>query len=86
NRVSPYDGEQIWRHIKADGSSIEILPYIRSLLLRGQPAVLVASIDVTQRRLAEAELRKTRSFLDTVVENIPAMVYVQDAVAHRLLL
>ena len=86
NRVSPYDGEQIWRHIKADGSSIEILPYIRSLILRGQPAVLVASIDVTQRRLAEAELRKTRSFLDTVVENIPAMVYVQDAVAHRLLL
>ena len=86
NRTEPYDGEQVWRHIKADGSVIQILPYVRPLVLRGRPAALVAAIDVTERQLAEAELRRTRSFLDTVVENIPAMLYVQDAVDNRVLL
>ncbi|RUP17416.1 EAL domain-containing protein [Methylobacterium sp.] len=86
NRTEPYDGEQVWRHIRADGSVIQILPYVRSLVLRGRPAVLVAAIDVTERQLAEAELRRTRSFLDTVVENIPAMLYVQDAIENRVLL
>ena len=31
NRTEPYDGEQVWRHIRADGSVIQILPYVRSL-------------------------------------------------------
>jgi diguanylate cyclase (GGDEF)-like protein/PAS domain S-box-containing protein len=34
----------------------------------------------------EGELRRTRSFLDTVVENIPAMLFVKDARDHRFVL
>jgi methyl-accepting chemotaxis protein len=34
----------------------------------------------------EGELRRTRTFLDTVVENIPAMLFVKDARDHRFVL
>ncbi len=35
NRTEPYDGEQVWRHIKADGSVIQILPYYTSARAAG---------------------------------------------------
>lgn len=85
-RATPYDADRAWRHIRADGASIQVMPYARPLTLRGCLAILVTVIDVTERQLAEAELRRTRSFLDTVVENIPAVLFVKDAVEHRFLL
>jgi diguanylate cyclase (GGDEF)-like protein/PAS domain S-box-containing protein len=42
--------------------------------------------DITERRRAERELSRTRSFLDTVIENIPATVIVKDARDLRFLL
>ena len=85
-RATPYDADHAWRHVKASGSIIQVMPYARPLTLRGSAALLVTVIDVTERQLAEAELHRTRSFLDTVVENIPAMLFVKDAVEHRFLL
>ena len=35
--------------------------------------------DITERRKAERELRQANSFLDSVFEHIPAMVFVKDA-------
>ncbi len=35
--------------------------------------------DVRARRAAEQELDRTKAFLDSIVENIPAMVFVKDA-------
>ena len=85
-RSTPYDADRVWRHLKADDSLIQVMPYARPLTLQGRAAILVAAIDVTERHLAEEELRRTRSFLDTVVENIPAMLFVKDAIDHRFLL
>jgi diguanylate cyclase (GGDEF)-like protein/PAS domain S-box-containing protein len=85
-RGTPYDADHSWRHVRADASVIQVMPYARPLTLRGEPAMLVTVIDVTQRQLAAAELQRTRSFLDTVVENIPAVLFVKDAVEHRFLL
>lgn len=46
----------------------------------GKPQYLVGlSEDVTERQLAEKEASRTRAFLDSVVENIPIMVFVKEA-------
>ena len=38
--------------------------------------------DVTERLRAERELRRTKAFLDTVIENVPATLVVKDAHDH----
>ena len=48
-------GEKIWRHLKADGSEIEVAVHSRSLRYEGRRAVLVAIRDVTEQRQAEAQ-------------------------------
>jgi diguanylate cyclase (GGDEF)-like protein/PAS domain S-box-containing protein len=51
-----YESERSRRHIKKDGSVIEVLTYGRSLTFNTKPAVLVAVVDVTERRQAEARI------------------------------
>jgi diguanylate cyclase (GGDEF)-like protein/PAS domain S-box-containing protein len=45
-----------WRHVKADGSLIDVAVYSRRLVHGDRPAMLLALIDTTERRLAEARL------------------------------
>ena len=40
---------------------------------------LVAMVDISQRKQAEEALNKANRFLDTILENIPDMVFVKDA-------
>ena len=68
-----------WRHIKADGSDIDVAAYCQSLQYEGRPAWMAALIDITARKRANEELRRTRQFLDTVIENVPAMLFVKEA-------
>ena len=42
--------------------------------------------DVTERRRAERELERTKSFLDTVIENVPSIIVVKDAQDLRYVL
>ena len=42
--------------------------------------------DITERRKAEKELDRTRAFLDTVIENVPAALVVKEASEHRYVL
>jgi diguanylate cyclase (GGDEF)-like protein/PAS domain S-box-containing protein len=42
--------------------------------------------DITERRRAEKDLERTRAFLDTVIENVPATILVKDARDHRYVL
>jgi diguanylate cyclase (GGDEF)-like protein/PAS domain S-box-containing protein len=51
-----YQSERTWRHIKADGSEIEVLTYARRLALANEHTVLVAVVDVTERKAAEARI------------------------------
>jgi PAS domain S-box-containing protein len=74
---------RIRQHIKADGTKIEVSVYTRSLAFSGRDAVLVAAIDVTARKLVEDELRRTREFLHTVIDNVPAVIAVKDVLADR---
>jgi diguanylate cyclase (GGDEF)-like protein/PAS domain S-box-containing protein len=72
-------GERIWLHQKADGTKIDVATYSRALNYEGHAACLVAAIDVTERKRAEDELRRTQSFLDAIIENVPIPIVVKDA-------
>jgi diguanylate cyclase (GGDEF)-like protein/PAS domain S-box-containing protein len=45
-----------WRHLKADGSEIEVLTYGRRVPFGDREAFLVAAVDITERRQAEARI------------------------------
>jgi diguanylate cyclase (GGDEF)-like protein/PAS domain S-box-containing protein len=55
----------------------------RRVLIRDEKAearyLLSVIDDVTDRKQQEDELRRTRTFLDSIVENVPAMLTVKDA-------
>ena len=73
-------------HAKADGSLFDVAFYGRSMNYEGRAASLVTLIDITERKRAEDELRRTRTFLDTIVENMPAILTVKDARDKRYVL
>jgi diguanylate cyclase (GGDEF)-like protein/PAS domain S-box-containing protein len=77
---------RLWQHTKADGSFITVEVFTRALTHEGRSAGLVAVLDVSERMRTESELRQTRAFLDAVVENIPAMLFVKEAKEHRFVL
>ncbi len=45
-----------WRHRKADGSAIDVAVFARHLTHEGVPAVLMAAVDITERKRAEARI------------------------------
>jgi len=79
-------GEQVWRHRKADGTDIDVAIYSRALRYEGRAAVLVAVRNVTEQRKAEVERDRARTFLDTVIENVPMTIFVKSARDQRYML
>ena len=61
---APWTGDQTneervartWKHIKADGSLIDVAIYSRHLVFEDKPAVLLALMDITERKRAESRL------------------------------
>jgi len=45
-----------WKHVRADGTLIDLAIYSRHLVYADQPAVLLALMDITERKRAEARL------------------------------
>jgi diguanylate cyclase (GGDEF)-like protein/PAS domain S-box-containing protein len=45
-----------WKHVRADGTLIDLAIYSRQLKYGDQPAVLLALMDITERKRAEARL------------------------------
>lgn len=75
---STYDLEKhSARHIKADGTIINVHVFSRALVYEGHKARLVAIHDITRAKQTEEELRKTKNFLDTIVENTPLPIVVK---------
>ncbi len=52
----------------------------------GSPYILAISEDITERRRAADELERTRNFLETVIDNVPAGITVKDASTNRVLM
>lgn len=47
------------------------------------PAMLVSLRDITERRMAEEKLKDREEFVNTILENIPDMIFVKDAAELR---
>ncbi len=77
-QFAPQQGE-ISRHRKADGEEIDVAVYGRVMNYDGRPATLIAAIDMTNARRAEAEAQRAREFLNAVFENVPAPIIVKEA-------
>jgi diguanylate cyclase (GGDEF)-like protein/PAS domain S-box-containing protein len=45
-----------WKHVRSDGTLIDLAIYSRHLLYKDHPAVLLALMDITERKRAEARL------------------------------
>jgi diguanylate cyclase (GGDEF)-like protein/PAS domain S-box-containing protein len=81
-----YQRNRTSRHIKADGSLINVVVFGRKLSYQGHSASLVAIVDVTERKRAEDEARNMREFLGTVIENVPISIVVKNASDLRYVL
>ncbi len=69
----------------ANGTRKNMLMTSEVIEINSRPSFMVAMVDITQRRIMEDELRKANQFLDTILENIPNMVFVKDATDLRFL-
>ena len=56
NQSSEELAARTWKHVKADGSLIDLAIYSRHLAYGEEPAVLLALMDITERKQAEMRL------------------------------
>src|SRR3954447_21561099 len=56
NQHSDERAARTWKHVKADGSLIDLAIYSRQLVYGDEPAVLLALMDITERKRAEMRL------------------------------
>ncbi|MBI3704781.1 MAG: EAL domain-containing protein [Rhizobiales bacterium] len=68
----------IVQHLRSDGSKIDVSIYSRTLMYSGHKARMVALHDITKIKLTESELRRTKKFLDTIIEHVPLPIVVKN--------
>ena len=56
DQTSEERAARTWKHVKADGALIDLAIYSRELTYGDRPAVLLALMDITERKRAEARL------------------------------
>ena len=68
----------IRQHRKADGTNIDVTVFSRTLNYNGHQARLAVVYDITKSVLTEAELRRTKNFIDAIIEHVPLPIIVKD--------
>ncbi len=66
---------------RKDGSIVCMENHLSFLRDEAQKAVGIISLtrDITERKRAEEEIVRTNTFLDSIIENIPDMIFLKDA-------
>ncbi|MDB5616075.1 EAL domain-containing protein [Tardiphaga sp.] len=77
-----YQSDRNWRHVKADGNEIEVLTYGRRVTFEGRDGFLVAIVDITERRRAEARVAHMAHH-DALTE-LPNRVFYQERLSQAL--
>ena len=76
------DCERLWRHRTASGALIEVSTYACAVTYADRPAVLVAALDVTERRRAEARIAYLAHH--DALTDLPNRVLFTDRLAQAL--
>lgn len=74
-----------FRGLRKDGQVIHVEVHGRRIEYGGKVGVIGTLIDITERFRQEAALRETERFLRTIVEQVPAVIYTEDATDGHLL-
>jgi PAS domain S-box-containing protein len=72
-----------WRHLKKDGSVIDVEVVSHPVTFKGRPARLVLASNVTERKLAEEALRRAHDELHAIVAASPQAIVSIDT-AYRV--
>ncbi|SPF35279.1 putative Histidine kinase [Syntrophobacter sp. SbD1] len=67
------------QRIRKSGEIIDVLGFGEVIDIAGEKYILSLAYDITERKLAEENLKERDEFLTAVVENIPDMIFVKDA-------
>ena len=74
-----------FQHRLASGDIRDVEIYAGPVLVGGKQMILSIIHDVTDRRQSQEELIKERLLLSTVIDNLPATVYVKDLKLRKIL-
>jgi diguanylate cyclase (GGDEF)-like protein/PAS domain S-box-containing protein len=77
-----YHSPRNWRHLRADGSEIEVLTFGRRVTFEGSDGYLVAVVDITERRKAEARIAHMAHH--DGLTNLPNREYFQERLRQSL--
>jgi PAS domain S-box-containing protein len=70
------------RHVKKDGTVIEVELTRQCLDFKGKPSVLVLAVDITERRLIERALRDSEARFRSIAESASDAIIVADGYGH----
>jgi diguanylate cyclase (GGDEF)-like protein/PAS domain S-box-containing protein len=73
-------------HRRADGTEFPVSICSRNMYYQGREVRLAAAYDITAQKMAENDLRRTKKFLDAVIENTPLPIVVKSAADGRFIL
>lgn len=73
-------------HRRADGTTFPVAICSRIMDYEGRKVRLAAVTDISAQTMAENDLRRTKKFLDTVIESVPMPIVVKSATDGRFML
>ena len=74
-----YDEAGTWRHRKKDGTVIDVEIISHSMMYEGKRAEIVLAHDITERKQAEEELKKSEDKFRELFDNAPIGYHELDA-------
>ncbi len=73
------------QHRVASGNIRDVLIHSSSVLISGEEMLFTLVYDITERTRSQKELKQERQLLRTVIDNIPATVYVKNMHLQKVL-
>jgi diguanylate cyclase (GGDEF)-like protein/PAS domain S-box-containing protein len=77
-----YQSDRSWRHLRRDGTEIEVLVYGRRIEFEARAAYLIAAVDISERKRAEA--RVTYLAHHDALTDLPNRMFYREALSNKL--